>query len=409
VLGVVHRDVSPQNVLLSYEGAVKISDFGLAKVRAASGVVRSDVVRGKPSYMSPEQIAGDPLDGRTDLYAAGVMLWEMLADRPLFTGTLREITAQQLFREVARPSSFHTGVPLDVEAVAMTMLARDRAQRYPSAQAAIDALLGCVDVARDGRGDLADLLVERFPEAGARFPGRLPSARASRAGSAGEPRSARPGPITVAAPPSGTAEIPDGAAPQLAAAEPGEMGEGDPLDALPVICDARPGQPRRRLFAAMLGLVVLGGLAAAVLARGDIASPRPFVPAVPVAPVAPAAPVAPRAPVGPRTAAVPVVPAPPVLPAAATAPAALPRAPRHERLERGDRPVAAVRTGELAIIVRPWAMIWLNGKPSGQTPFRSTVPAGRYRVRLANDDAGRDEVTTVTVEPDRTATVERSW
>ncbi|HEX3759809.1 MAG TPA: PEGA domain-containing protein, partial [Kofleriaceae bacterium] len=60
-------------------------------------------------------------------------------------------------------------------------------------------------------------------------------------------------------------------------------------------------------------------------------------------------------------------------------------------------------------IVRPWAMIWLNGKPSGQTPFRSAVPAGRYRVRLVNDDAGRDEVTTVTVEPDRTATVERSW
>jgi len=96
-------------------------------------------------------------------------------------------------------------------------------------------------------------------------------------------------------------------------------------------------------------------------------------------------------------------------------PAAPPRAPRRDRAERADRsdrvdrPWAAGRTGELAIIVRPWAMIWLNGKPSGQTPFRSTVPAGHYRVRLANDDAGRDEVTTVTVEPDRTATVERSW
>lgn len=91
---------------------------------------------------------------------------------------------------------------------------------------------------------------------------------------------------------------------------------------------------------------------------------------------------------------------------------AMPRAPhrdRSERVERTDRPASTGRTGELAIIVRPWAMIWLNGKPSGQTPFRAAVPAGRYRVRLANDDAGHDEVTTVTVEPDRTATVERSW
>jgi hypothetical protein len=67
------------------------------------------------------------------------------------------------------------------------------------------------------------------------------------------------------------------------------------------------------------------------------------------------------------------------------------------------------RIGELAIIVKPQAMIWLNGKPSGQTPFRGLVPAGRYRIRIANDDAGHDEVTTITVEPDQTATLERTW
>ena len=67
------------------------------------------------------------------------------------------------------------------------------------------------------------------------------------------------------------------------------------------------------------------------------------------------------------------------------------------------------RTGELAIIVLPWAMIWLNGKRSGQTPFRAAVPIGQYRVRLANDEIGQDEVTIVTVEPDKTETIERSW
>ncbi|HEY6174877.1 MAG TPA: PEGA domain-containing protein, partial [Kofleriaceae bacterium] len=76
---------------------------------------------------------------------------------------------------------------------------------------------------------------------------------------------------------------------------------------------------------------------------------------------------------------------------------------------RRDRVARIERTGELAIIVRPWAMIWVNGKPSGQTPFRAALPAGRYRVRLANDEAGHDEITTVTVEPGRTATIARVW
>jgi serine/threonine protein kinase len=170
--GVVHRDVSPQNVLVSYEGAVKLSDFGLAKVRVAGGAARSEVVRGKPSYMAPEQASAGALDGRTDLYAAGVMLWEMLADRPLFTGTPREISAQVMFRDCPRPSQFRAGVPADLEAVAMTLLARERDARHASAEAAIDALLGCVDAPRDGRGELRRLMAVRFlgapdPAAGA--------------------------------------------------------------------------------------------------------------------------------------------------------------------------------------------------------------------------------------------------
>jgi serine/threonine-protein kinase len=70
---------------------------------------------------------------------------------------------------------------------------------------------------------------------------------------------------------------------------------------------------------------------------------------------------------------------------------------------------SAAKKGELAIIVKPWAMIWLNGKSLGQTPFREPIPAGRYRLRIANDDVGKDETTTVTVNPDKTTTVQRSW
>ena len=433
VIGIVHRDVSPQNLLLSYEGGVKVSDFGLAKVRAASGGVRSDVVRGKPSYMSPEQVSAEPIDGRADLFAAGVMLWEMLADRPLFTGTAREITAQVMFRDIARPSAFRTGVPPDLEAVAMTLLAHDRDARYPTAQAAIDALLRCADAPRDGRGELVALLAARFSAAaGTRSPRAARAAQASRAtGAASEPRAAAD-PITLAAPPSGS------------------VARSPAMPAMPAIpgipaTAGRTGRPRRRVLAAALGALLLAGLtAAAVLARGAIApsqtteragrSPlaaglaRPLAgtagasPAAAASPAlnAPAAQAAPAARPGPDPAGVTggagaagladARPAAPHPADAAPRPSPHPeRAERAERTERIERAAPAGRTGELAIIVRPWAMIWLNGKPSGQTPFRSAVPAGRYRVRLANDDAGHDEITTVTVEPDRTATVERRW
>jgi serine/threonine-protein kinase len=160
--GVIHRDISPQNLLLSYEGAVKVADFGLARVRAASGVL-SETVRGKPSYMAPEQMSGEPLDGRCDLYAVGVMLWEMLARRPLFLGTAKEIIAQALFKDVPTPTWARPGVPEDLERVTMTLLARDRDARYPTADQAIAALLACRDVPLDGRGALARWLAERVP------------------------------------------------------------------------------------------------------------------------------------------------------------------------------------------------------------------------------------------------------
>jgi serine/threonine protein kinase len=160
---VIHRDVSPQNLLLSSEGAVKLADFGLAKVRAVNEAMWPEDERGKPSYMAPERISGDgvALDGRIDLYAAGVMLWEMLAHRPLFTGTRREIFRQLSFRDVVEPSRVRAGVASDVAAVAMKLVSRDRDQRFATARLALDALLSCRDAPRDGRGELVALLAER--------------------------------------------------------------------------------------------------------------------------------------------------------------------------------------------------------------------------------------------------------
>ncbi|HEU0029911.1 MAG TPA: serine/threonine-protein kinase [Kofleriaceae bacterium] len=165
VRGVVHRDVSPHNVLLSWEGAVKVSDFGIAKAREASAATASTMIKGKPGYMSPEQANGEELDGRSDLFAVGVMLWEILTGRRLFDGTTQETIAQVLFKPIPRPSSLRSGVPPDLEAVTMRLLEREKPRRYSNADSAIDDLARCADAPRNGRSDLARLLAERFPQA----------------------------------------------------------------------------------------------------------------------------------------------------------------------------------------------------------------------------------------------------
>src|SRR6185312_6176150 len=163
--GIVHRDVSPHNVLLSWEGAVKVSDFGIAKAREASAATASLLIKGKPAYMSPEQANGEQLDGRSDLFAVGIMLWEMLVGRRLFVGEdTRTTLAAVLFGQVPRPRSLRGEIPKDLERVVMKLLERDLPNRYPTAEAAIHDLLECHDAPRAGRELLMKTLAERFPQ-----------------------------------------------------------------------------------------------------------------------------------------------------------------------------------------------------------------------------------------------------
>ncbi|MEO8553907.1 MAG: serine/threonine-protein kinase, partial [Kofleriaceae bacterium] len=162
--GIIHRDVSPHNVLLSWEGAVKVSDFGIAKAREASAATASLLIKGKPAYMSPEQANGEALDGRSDLFAVGIMLWEMLVGRRLFIGEdTRSTLAAVLFGQVPRPRSLRGDIPKDLERVVMKLLERDLPARYPTAEVAINDLLDCHDAPRNGRELLQKTLAERFP------------------------------------------------------------------------------------------------------------------------------------------------------------------------------------------------------------------------------------------------------
>lgn len=180
--GVLHRDVSPHNVLLSREGAVHLTDFGIAKALGASGASVSGRLRGKLGYMSPEQARGERLDARSDLFSVGVVFYELLTGRALFCGdSLQEAMQSLLFRPIPPPSASRPGVPADVDELARALLARDRAARPQCAAAAQAALRDAGVLAPAGMDAAAELVRARerageVAEAAAPAPGARPGA-----------------------------------------------------------------------------------------------------------------------------------------------------------------------------------------------------------------------------------------
>jgi serine/threonine protein kinase len=140
-LHIVHCDISPQNVLVSFSGEVKITDFGIS--RAAIQVGGQEVIRGKYAYMSPEQVEGRPLDARTDLFSLGIVLWEMLAGRRLFKAKSRDETLSRVRRaEVPSLRQFRPEASEDLEAFVLRALAKHPEDRWGDASEMLDALSG---------------------------------------------------------------------------------------------------------------------------------------------------------------------------------------------------------------------------------------------------------------------------
>ena len=136
-LEIVHRDISPQNILISFEGNVKVIDFGIAKATTNSESTRAGVIKGKPSYLSPEQISGDQLDGRSDIFALGAVLWELLTGRKLFGGenalaVLKLIESAQT--HVKPPSTINPKIPKELDYIVLKTLHKQREKRYQSAE-----------------------------------------------------------------------------------------------------------------------------------------------------------------------------------------------------------------------------------------------------------------------------------
>ncbi len=132
-LNIVNRDVSPSNVRLSYDGDVKLLDFGIAQalMKFTSEI---GILKGKFSYMSPEQIRGMPLDARTDVFSAGIILHEMLTTEKLFRGDTEFALMEKVRKaEVPPPSNFNRRVTPELDAISLKALARDVADRYQNA------------------------------------------------------------------------------------------------------------------------------------------------------------------------------------------------------------------------------------------------------------------------------------
>ena len=355
--GMVHRDVSPHNVLISWEGVVKVSDFGIAKA-LGPGAASGTIARG-PAYLAPEQVQGGLLDARSDLFSVGVVLWEALTGTRLFQGEgAMEICAQIVFRDAPRPSAVRSGIPADLEAVTMKLLARDPGARYATAERAIEALARCADHPRTGRGDLIRLLASRFPDE-ARAPSRGPTTSDLPSGSrdTAELRMT-PRPSTLGA-----------AASQWSPAPPGRTDR------------------RRWVVGAIAGAAVsVGTFAVVAVARSS-------------SNIATASGVQTGArPDAPRLAALGLDGQP------------CARTPDPVQAPRPATP-APPDTGALTIRVTPVAQVWIDDDrvSAGQTPLRLQLRVGPHRIRLTNAGLHKEVTVPVTITTEAAAAIDETW
>src|SRR5262245_11824303 len=133
-LGVVHRDMTPHNVFVTFEGQVKVLDFGIAKLGTSMIETQAGVIKGKLRYMPPEQISGEAIDRRADVYAVGVMLWEAAAGERLWKGhSDATIMNRVLNGEIPSPREKRPDLSEELERIVMKSLSADRNDRYASA------------------------------------------------------------------------------------------------------------------------------------------------------------------------------------------------------------------------------------------------------------------------------------
>ena len=419
-LELVHRDVTPHNVLLSFDGAVKLTDFGIAK--AGGRATSSGMLKGKFAYMSPEQARGDLVDARTDVFALGVTLWELLTGARLFEGD-GDVAVLRAVQErlIVPPARLNPAVAAPLDAAVMRALERDRDRRWPAAHELERAL---AEVLLTGARSLEDtdvggFLRRMFPEeAGVAEPvDGGPSIPVS---------------LSLSGPRGGPA---DGSAPgdSIAGAPPTELVTPDAAEPAPteiLTGAARRTGRRAGLLVAGVAVAAVAGVAVrwgpSVLGawreRREAVTSRASGGGRP----APEAPVAapPGGEIGAPPARADLLAGPPTSPArgepasalpstppATVAPtrAAAPASPTPGSIpgSRGGGPSPSTARARLLIRAKPWAELRVDGKRAGYVQGSRTVrlPVGRHVVELTGPD-GVPRPYTVQLVQGRTATLE---
>ena len=441
--GVIHRDLSPRNVMLSRDGEVKLVDFGIAVTLGASdeGSAGSPPTGSFP-YMSPEQARREPLNGQTDLFSTGVLLWEMLVGRRLFARSSADDTlAAVTSGEIARPSSLRDDVPAKLDDVVMRALERDRGARWESASdmlAALQRYLYVLDTP-PGPRDLGAVVAKHCPPETRRLPTHAEGARngASAAENRADtevtpppagPRTAvlpretteakgkarartetfatnvelknmleRATPLFPIAAITETTPVPRPAAEPEARPEP-EADAVEPRTSMRAIPRAErssiievepaeramPGQaaPSSPLLVVLaLGTLVIGAVAIVMVLRARGAATVDVDAALVVdAPLvdAPVAPVVDAA----IDAANDIVDARAAAPLADAAPPARDAAPRVRPQPPADAAPRATGSAILKVGANPWGEVVVDGVARGRTPLQLTLPAGKHVVEV---------------------------
>jgi serine/threonine protein kinase len=164
-LSLVHRDVSPQNVLVSFEGEVKLIDFGIAKAAGKGSKTQAGILKGKFGYMSPEQVRGLPIDRRSDVFSCGIVLYELLTGERLFVGESDFSTLEKVRNvEILPPSTYNRKIPDELERIVLKALAKDTDDRYQNAIDLHDELQAFVYTSGEfySRKDLAGWMKKTF-------------------------------------------------------------------------------------------------------------------------------------------------------------------------------------------------------------------------------------------------------
>jgi serine/threonine protein kinase len=403
-LGIVHRDVTPHNILISYEGAVKLTDFGIAKAGSRASTV--GMLKGKFAYMSPEQSRGEPVDSRTDVFALGITLWELLTGQQLFDAD-SDIAVLRAVQErpVVVPEQFNKSVDPALGAIVMRCLERDRAARFQSAQELERALnryiIGYAE--RSEEIEVATWIRELFPAEAARteatvsHPTPAPMAAAGLSGSGAlmgvaAATGSMPAPLLLTPEPEAMARTsPSGATPVLSAQQ---VWEESPTTRRTV----QPWWAKKSLAIGITaGVLVLVVVPTILHFSGSDTSTAPNPkPAVAASGASSPARPAETATVTPPTGSTAPQPAP-----------STPAAALH-KVAAVSRPAAPEPPGTLELTVAPGGEVFIDGKSRGQQ-------TGTLKYELASGDHQLDikglvrwGPKTVTILPRRT-TAQSAW